>query len=191
MWTKFGINCFQTNLSNRFVKKKIEHKKLINNRKLMLLAFDKKFYKFFTIKCQSTFELTIWLILSHCSRKNCSQFFQSNCCMKFMQFGKYFIFMPFGNYAIWDVIVYSHTLCEIFLIVIEIDYNKNPQDEQTAWNLHFIENSFLITIVKHNLNRSKLFPRNLPIGYNRRIFSKSRYRLKWIRNKVYTSFSIS
>ena len=97
MWTRFGNNCFQTNLRNKFVKKN-DHKKLNNNRKLMLFAFDKKFYNFFKIKCQSAFELTFWLIFSHCLRKNWSRFFQSNCCVKLMPFGKFFI-----HYAIWEL----------------------------------------------------------------------------------------
>ena len=128
MWTRFGNSCFQTNLRNKFFKK-IDHKKLINNRKLMLLAFDKEFCNFFKIKCQSAFELTFWLTFSHCLRKNWSRFFQSNCCIKFMPFGKFFIFMPFGNYAIWDVIellLKSETL----LLLAPIGWG---QSGQLAW----------------------------------------------------------
>ena len=95
-------------LSDKF-DRTFDHKKLINNRKLMLFSFNKKFYNFFKIKCQSTFELTTWLIFSHCSWKCCSRFFL----MQQLPFGKFFIFMPFGNYAIWDVIL------EIFYLFCE------------------------------------------------------------------------
>ena len=40
MRTRLGINCFQTILRNKFVEK-VDHNKIINNRKLNLFALIK------------------------------------------------------------------------------------------------------------------------------------------------------